>query len=153
MSTHKNIDKILAAVVVVTLIIATLFCNGKAFGVGSSARAIGYENRIFDRSKVHSLDIVMNDWDDFIDGCESEEYSACNLVIDGEAIKNVGITGKGNTSLSSVKNMDSDRYSFKIEFDQYEKGKTYHGLDKLCLNNIIQDNTYMKDYLAYRLMD
>lgn len=48
--------------------------------------------------------------------------------------------------------MDSDRYSFKIEFDQYEKGKSYHGLDKLCLNNIIQDNTYMKDYLAYTLM-
>ena len=34
----------------------------------------------------------------------------------------------------------------------YENGKTYHGLDKLCLNNIIQDNTYMKDYLAYTLM-
>ncbi len=83
---------------------------------------------------------------------ESEEYSACNLVIDGEVVKNVGIRGKGNTSLSSVKNMNSSRYSFKIEFDQYENGKSFHGLDKLCLNNIIQDNTYMKDYLAYTLM-
>lgn len=48
--------------------------------------------------------------------------------------------------------MNSSRYSFKIEFDQYENGKSFHGLDKLCLNNIIQDNTYMKDYLAYTLM-
>ena len=48
--------------------------------------------------------------------------------------------------------MGSDRYSFKIEFDQYDGGKTYHGLDKLCLNNLIQDNTMMKDYLTYRLM-
>ncbi len=42
--------------------------------------------------------------------------------------------------------------TFKIEFDQYDGGKTYHGLDKLCLNNLIQDNTMMKDYLTYRLM-
>ena len=48
--------------------------------------------------------------------------------------------------------MDSDRYSFKIEFDQYDSTKTYHGLDKLSLNNVIQDNTYMKDYLAYQMM-
>ena len=47
--------------------------------------------------------------------------------------------------------MDSDRYSFKVEFDQYDSTKSYHGLDKLCLNNIIQDNTYMKDYLSYEI--
>ena len=49
--------------------------------------------------------------------------------------------------------MDSKRYSFKLEFDHYQDGRTYHGLDKLCLNNLIQDNTYMKDYLAYVMMD
>ena len=69
-----------------------------------------------------------------------------------EAYRNVAIRAKGNTSLSSVANLGSSRYSFKIEFDHYEDGKSYHGLDKLCLNNLIQDNTYMKDYLAYTLM-
>lgn len=152
MSAHKNIDRICIAITAFALVIAFIFCNSQAMGIKTTAHAIGYENRLFDRSKVHTIDIVMNDWEGFIEGCESEEYSACNLVIDGEAVKNVGIRAKGNTSLSSVKNMDSSRYSFKIEFDQYENGKTYHGLDKLCLNNIIQDNTYMKDYLAYTLM-
>ncbi len=42
--------------------------------------------------------------------------------------------------------------AFKIEFDHYDSTNTYHGLDKLCLNNIIQDNTYMKDYLCYTVM-
>ncbi len=32
------------------------------------------------------------------------------------------------------------------------EGKSYYGLDKLCLNNVIQDNTYLKDYLTYQLM-
>ncbi|MCR4640128.1 CotH kinase family protein [Ruminococcus sp.] len=153
MSAHKNIDRICIIITAITLVIAFIFCNDQALGIKTTAHAIGYEDRLFDRSKVHTIDIVMNDWEGFIEGCESEEYSACNLVIDGEAVKNVGIRAKGNTSLSSVKNMDSSRYSFKIEFDQYENGKTYHGLDKLCLNNIIQDNTYMKDYLAYTLMN
>ena len=153
MSAHKSIDKICIIVLAVTVALGAVFCCGSALGIETKASAAGYESRLFDHSRVHTIDIVMNDWDGFIEGCESEEYTACNLVIDGEAVKNVGIRAKGNTSLSSVKNMDSDRYSFKIEFDQYENGKSYYGLDKLCLNNVIQDNTYMKDYLAYTLMN
>ena len=152
MSAHKNIDRVCMVIAALTLVIALIFCNGQALGIGVTAHAIGYEDRIFDRSKVHTFDIIMNDWDSFIENCESEEYYPCNVAIDGESIRNVGIRGKGNTSLSSVKNMDSSRYSFKIEFDQYDSTKSYHGLDKLCLNNIIQDNTYMKDYIAYSLM-
>ncbi len=153
MSAHKNIDRICIIITVFTLLIGFLFCNCEALGVGSSVHALGYENRLFDNSKVHRIDIVIDDWDGFLETCTSEQYSACSVVIDGESVKNVGIRAKGNTSLSSVKSMNSSRYSFKIEFDQYEDGKTYHGLDKLCLNNIIQDNTYMKDYLAYTLME
>ena len=153
MSTHKNIDRICLAIVAVTVAVALVFCGAAASGVITvAARVIGYETRLFDQSKVHTLDIVMDDWDEFIKSCANEEYGACAVVIDGEAYKNVAIRAKGNTSLSSVANLGSSRYSFKIEFDHYENGKSYHGLDKLCLNNLIQDNTYLKDYLAYTLM-
>ena len=152
MSAHKSIDKICIVIVAFTLILTLLFCNGQAFGIETTAHAAGYENRLFDRSRVHSVDIVIDNWDSFLETCEREEYSPCTVIIDGEAVKNAGIRGKGNTSLSSVRNSGSSRYSFKIEFDQYDSAKSYHGLDKLCLNNIIQDNTYMKDYLAYSMM-
>ena len=152
MSAHKNIDRIGIVLVVLTLVIGMLFCNGSLLGIETTAHAAGYENRLFDRSRVHTFDIVIADRDAFLETCESEAYSPCTVVIDGEAFKSVGIRGKGNTSLSSVRNMDSSRYSFKVEFDQYETGKSYYGLDKLCLNNLIQDNTYMKDYLAYTMM-
>ncbi|MFR3786035.1 MAG: CotH kinase family protein [Agathobaculum desmolans] len=49
--------------------------------------------------------------------------------------------------------MNSERYSFKVEFDHYDSSITYHGLDKLSLNNLIQDSTMMKDYLTYTMMD
>ena len=152
MSTHKNIDRICAAAIILALILTVLVMNGSALGIQAAERSIGYEEKLFDTSRVHTIEIVMDDWEGFIDTCESETYSACSVVIDNEAYKNVAIRGKGNTSLSTVSSMGSQRYSFKLEFDHYEEGKSYHGLDKLSLNNIIQDNTYMKDYLAYRLM-
>lgn len=152
MSTHKNIDRICAVVTVLALIITCIFICGEKIGITPIKNTVGYESRLFDTSKVHTIDITMDDWDSFIDSCQSEEYTLCNLVIDGESFKNVAIRGKGNTSLSNVSSMGSERYSFKVEFDHYNSGNSYYGLDKLSLNNIIQDNTYMKDYLTYRLM-
>ena len=152
MSTHKNIDKICVVAIVLSMILTILFMNGSALGIQSSERSMGYETRLFDTSEVHTIDIIINDWDSFISTAQSEQYSVCSVVIDGEAVKNVGIRGKGNTSLSNVSMMGSERYSFKIEFDHYDSSKSYYGLDKLSLNNIIQDNTYMKDYLVYQMM-
>ena len=148
----KHIDRICIAIVAATVILTVFFMNGAALGVQSVEQNMGYEERLFDTSKVHSIDIVMDDWDTFLETCENEEYSSCAVVIDGEQYKNIGIRAKGNTSLSQVKQMDSERYSFKLEFDQYDSSKSYYGLDKLCLNNLIQDNTMMKDYLVYQMM-
>ena len=153
MSKHKYVDRICIAATILSLVLAVFFLCKGVLGIEGFVKEIGYESKLFDNSKVHTIDIVMEDWDSFIDSCQSEEYEICELTIDGEVYKNVGIRGKGNTSLSNVASMDSDRYSFKVEFDQYDDTKSYYGLDKLSLNNIIQDNTYMKDYLTYQMMD
>lgn len=149
---HKNIDRICAIALAATLLLTCAFMGAASLGWVAAADGIGYEDRLFDQSRVHTIDIVMDDWDSFIEGCASEEYASCTVVIDGEKYSNVAIRAKGNTSLSSVAAYGNNRYSFKIEFDHYQTGKTYYGLDKLCLNNLIQDKTYMKDYLSYTLM-
>ncbi len=152
MSTHTHIDKICCVVMAVSLLLCILFMNGSSLGIQAASSTMGYENKLFDTSKVHTLDILMEDWEGFLDNCRSEEYYECSVVIDGETYKNVAIRGKGNTSLTQVESYGNDRYSYKIEFDHYDNTLNYHGLDKLCLNNIIQDNTYMKDYLTYQMM-
>lgn len=149
---HRHTDKICAAIVAAAVLAAALFCGAASLGLLDAVSALGYEARLFDTSRVHTIDIVMDDWDGFIETCENEEYSSCSVVIDGEAFRNVGIRAKGNTSLSSVAAYGNDRYSFKIEFDKYTDQSTYYGLDKLSLNNLIQDNTYLKDYLSYAMM-
>ena len=150
---HKHIDRVCILVLVLTLVTTALFTAGAATGVITQDSTMGYEQRLFSQDRVHTIDIVMADWDAFLDTCAMEEYAACTLVIDGEKYGNVAIRGKGNTSLSSVASYGNDRYSFKVEFDHYQSGLSYHGLDKLSLNNLIQDTTYMKDYWAYTLMN
>ena len=154
MSTSSNLDRICVAALALAVLIAALAFCAPALGyeAASGGVVLGYEERLFDTSVVHTIDIVMDDWEGFIAGCEDEEYVLCDLVIDGEEQPGAGIRAKGNTSLSSVAAYGNDRYSFKIEFDHYDSSLSYYGLDKLNLNNIIQDNTYMKDFLSYQLM-
>lgn len=152
MSTHKQIDKICCVILAAALLLTALLLYGSKL-VGKAANiSMGYDAKLFDTSTVHSIDITMDDWDSFLDTCKNEEYTSCTVTIDNEAYKNVAIRAKGNTSLTQVDSYGNNRYSFKIEFDHYDNSQTYFGLDKLCLNNMIQDNTYMKDYLAYQMM-
>ena len=134
------------------MVLTVVLMNGESLGIQAASRAMGYETRLFDTAQVHTIDIVMDDWEGFLETCTDEQYVLCDLVIDGEACTDVAIRAKGNTSLTQVASYGNGRYSFKVEFDHYDSAKTYHGLDKLCLNNIIQDNTYLKDYLTYQLM-
>ncbi len=153
MSSKSYIDKICAVVIVFAIIVTIAFINGEKLGLEvKEQKQSEYETRLFNDDKVHTINILMDNWNEFIEECEKEEYYACDLEIDGEKINGVGIRAKGNTSLSQVKNYDNDRYSFKIEFDKYDSTNLYYGLDKLSLNNIIQDNTYLKDYLTYKMM-
>ena len=150
---RKGIDRVCCVVLALTLLLAGVYTGAAASGLIQGRGTTGYAQRLFDTSYVHTLDIVIDDWDAFLATSAAEEYTACTLVIDGEKFGSVGIRGKGNTSLSSVAQYGNDRYSFKVEFDQYQKGRSYYGLDKLSLNNLIQDKTYLKDYVSYILMN
>lgn len=109
-----------------------------------------YAESLFDTGCVHEINVEISE-DDWKDLLEKTKYKA-NDTIDGNRVENVSFATKGNTSLSQVASSDSDRYSFKINFGKYEKGQTYQGLDKLNLNNIMSDATYMKDCLSYMIM-
>lgn len=152
----RNMTLICCTFLALAILFTYLFMTDKLTFLSqySSASDSLYSEKIFDKFYVHSLNIEVDsgDWQNMVDNANNKEYISCNVTIDGETLKNVGIRAKGNTSLSNVQSMDSDRYSFKLEFDQYDD-INYHGLDKLALNNIIQDNTFMKDYFSYVMIN
>lgn len=155
MSKHKYTTIICVTIVIAMLAITAAFMASWNFGVTIAHMQPAYAEKLFSTDRVHTIDIVVkeSDWDQMIANAAQKEYIPCSVVIDNESVKNVGIRPKGNSSLSMITSTDSDRYSFKIEFDHYENGKNYFGLDKLALNNIVQDNTYMKDYVTYQMMN
>ena len=114
----------------------------------------GYEAAIFDTSYVHTVDVSIapEDWELLLaEPLEKEKFQA-DVTIDGETITQVSFATKGNYSLLFVAEQpDSDRYSYRINFGKFVDDQTYHGLDKLSLNNQFSDATYMRDYICYRL--
>ena len=148
----KRIDVICIAVMTLAVLATLLFMNGEALGLTAASSAPGYETRLFDQSRVHTIDIRIEDWDAFLETAAQEEYTSCTLVIDGEKFSNVGLRAKGNNSRRLTEKYGLDRYSLKIEFDHYEYG-TYYGLDKFSLDASFQDNSYLKTWITYDMMD
>ena len=113
-----------------------------------------YASKLFDTSYVHKINIKINasDWSDLLKNPTKKTKYKADVTIDGETVDKVSFSTKGNTSLSSIASSDSsDKYSFKINFGKYIDDQTYYGLNKLNLNNIYADATYMKDYISYQI--
>lgn len=144
-SVHRRFIMIAAAVLCLTM----TACNTAQSEPGSATGVqMEYEDKLFDKRYVHTIDIQMGDWDSFLETAADEKYSPCDLVIDGETFENIAIRAKGNNSRRLTEKYGLDRYSLKIEFDHYYDG-TYYGLDKFSLDSSFQDNSYMKSWLAY----
>lgn len=154
MSTNKYINAfsaIVMTIAVVPVAVFTVFSHKEDFVSAFSYSAECRYEDLFDQYEVMEVDISMEEenFETMLENPTAEEYQACDVTINGETYANVAIRTKGNTSLSQVASSESDRYSFKIEFDHYDSGQSLEGLDKLVLNNLFCDATYIKEYMAY----
>lgn len=140
---------LLSGLLVVVLCVAAYFVVER---VDSAADT--YAAHIFQEDTVNEINIEIDetDWQDMLENPLEEEYHKANITINGETVGNVAIRTKGNNSLTSVANSDSDRYSFKLDFDYYDNNGNYYGLKKLCLNNNYSDNSSMREYISYKIM-
>lgn len=155
MIANKHITKIVAiimAIAVCLCLCAMVFSKQFVSALGGTGVTMEYETELFDTNEIISLNILMDagDWSEMLANATAEQYYQCDVEINGKTFYRVGIRPKGNTSLSAIaSDPDNDRYSFKLEFDQYIEGQTCFGLDKLVLNNNYADATNMKEALTY----
>ncbi|MFM9328779.1 CotH kinase family protein [Paenibacillus mesotrionivorans] len=111
---------------------------------------------VFPKEKVIDVKITVDeaDFQDMLDNASLEEYKMASVEYNGTKFDNVGIRTKGNLSLRSVVQMqDSDRYSFKLSFDEYVDNQTLAGISKINLNNNYSDASYMREFLTYELAE
>ncbi len=150
----RRITAVVAALTLAACLFTGVFMFWpQALGVVASSSQPDYLS-LFDPLSMMTVDITVEEkeWEEMLENAIDEEYISCDVSVNGEDYFSVGIRPKGNSSLSTVYNSDSDRYSFKLEFDHYQQGQTCQGLDKFVLNNIQADATYLKEYLSYDLM-
>lgn len=152
MTEFKHIGKIIYALVALALVaVMTVSAYAKGSSLDKSVSQ-EYETKLFDTSGIMTVDIIMDadEWQEVLDNAIKEEYYQCDVIINGERFSNVGIRAKGNTSLTNIAKDDTtDRYSFKLKFDEFVEGQTCYGLDKLVLNNNYADATNMKEAVIY----
>lgn len=122
-------------------------------GSAGTAAVPEYATEIFGPDII-SIEILADedDWQNMLDNATSEEFICVDVIVNGTKFEKVGIRPKGNSSLTQIASSDSDRYSFRLQFDKYIEGQTCFGLDRMVVNNILGDNTYMKEYISYDIM-
>lgn len=157
MISNKHFNKIVSILISIAVIFSLIIIVlPKSSTSTTYIEQPNYVTTIFDDDKIIEINIEMDEtaWQEMLDNASAEEYTAANITVNGTTYNNVAIRPKGNSSLSQIVMDDTtDRYSFKIKFDEYVDGQTLDGLSKLVLNNNISDATYMKEYLSYKLLD
>lgn len=148
----KHIDTLVITLVLLLMLLVGSLYFAEELGIKSSVRSPGYEHRLFDKTKVHLVEIDTEEWDELLENALDEAYIPATVTIDGERFTNVGLRTKGNNSLRLTHRYGHDRYSLKLEFDHYQVG-SYHGLDKFSLDSSFQDNSYLKSYLAFDMFE
>jgi spore coat protein CotH len=121
---------------------------------------------LFDVSRRFSVEVDMEpaDWEALgsqgatlaTAGCQTEgpveplpdyyDYFPASVTIDGTEIQNVGVRKKGFLGSLSM-----SRPSLKVSFDEYSPGEEAFGLERLTLNNGRQDDSRIRQCVAYHL--
>ena len=64
----------------------------------------------------------------------------------------VGLRAKGSNSRRLTEKYGLDRYSLNVEFDHFAYG-SYYGLDKFSQDSSFQDDSYLKAWITYDMMN
>ena len=81
-------------------------------------------------------------------------WVSCSFNYKGTEWYKVGIRFKGNSSLQSTYRMGIEKYSFKLDFDQYEdeypaiSNQRFYGFKQLNLKNNFGDASFMREKVA-----
>ncbi|MGB1930601.1 MAG: CotH kinase family protein, partial [Mariniblastus sp.] len=79
----------------------------------------------------------------------NHQYGSADVEIDGESFANVGVRYKGNGSF--LVGREFGKYSFKIDFNEYQDDLNFQGLTKVNLQNCATDPSMLREAISYQL--
>lgn len=105
----------------------------------------------FAEEMVHDLyvELADEDWEAILADPEAKEYYPAAITIEDTTISQVGFRTRGNSSLRMARRQRSERYPFRLKFDEYVEDQRFLELDELILTNSNDDPSYLREYLGY----
>ena len=107
----------------------------------------------FYTDRVSTVRVVMpeDDWQSLMANAYAKEYYKADFWFDDELVPDVGIRTKGNASLQETVNWKSDRFPLAIDFNLFNKARSFHGIKKVHFNNGWSDPTLIRDVISYEI--
>ena len=138
-------------------LLAVIFVAASFTGCGvSPASGVG-DPKVdpFDTSRVAKVRIVMKetDWNSLTSNAYAKDYYKADLWFDDELVPDVGVRPKGNASLMETVTWKSPRFPLAIDFNLFNRARTFHGMKKVHFNNGWSDPTLIRDVISYEIFD
>ncbi|HZF55039.1 MAG TPA: CotH kinase family protein [Polyangiaceae bacterium] len=104
--------------------------------------------KVFDPTKLHTIDIDVDPM--YWTQLENDKVNRvpCKVTWNGDVIEDAGCRKKGG--IGSVQPL-SGKPGISIKFDSFKNGQALHGLEKIILNNAVQDNSFLNEHLGYEV--
>ena len=85
-----------------------------------------YPEALFTLGEISTVELELPEttWQKIIKKASDKAYYECTVTINGERFENVAIRTQGASSVDDVALMKSDRYSFTLKLNKYEKDRT-----------------------------
>lgn len=124
------------------LLILTFLVAGPFFPL--SAQQAGQQ--LWSQAIIHDIYLQfhqVNYQDTLTANYTADQYTACDLTIDGQVLPRSGAKYKGNSSY----NNPGPKKSFKLDLNEFVSGQEYDGIRKFNLNNGFKDPSFLREKL------
>jgi spore coat protein CotH len=107
----------------------------------------------YDTSRIVDVFLEMNpeDLERILEDPFSKQYVPGVFTYDGQTVDNVAIRIKGNLQINFMLVNGGHKFSFKVDFNKYDKDKTFLGYQKTNLHNIVNDPSFLRENITYNL--
>ncbi len=99
------------------------------------------------------IDLEEDSYHSMLKNAMSEETVIADITYNGYSFNSVGIRPKGNSSLRSVANSGSDRYSLNVDLNYYLDEQNFYGITEINLNNCFSDPSMIAEYIGYEMLN
>jgi len=104
-----------------------------------------------DRVATVRISLPEDDWQSLMANAYAKTYYKADFWFDDELVPDVAIRTKGNASLQETVRWNSERFPLAIDFNLFNRARSFHGMKKVHFNNGWSDPTLIRDVISYEI--